>query len=51
MERSKIYSDFCRENDIQNLTSIEEIEEKIEQKAIEEESDNAVLAENKKIPD
>ncbi|MCL1900875.1 MAG: hypothetical protein FWG51_00560 [Firmicutes bacterium] len=51
MEKTKIYSDFCRENDLPNLTSLEEIEQKIEQKAQEEESDNIVLAEDKKIPE
>jgi|GEM_PF-2615663 len=51
MEKSKIYSDFCREKNMLDFTSLEEIEEKIEQKAREEESDSIVLAEDKKIPE
>lgn len=49
--KSKIYSEFAEDAKMPAVISLEDIEEKIEQAAREEEADNIALAEDRRVPD
>lgn len=51
MDIDKIYSEFAEKHHMDKQISLDELEEKIEQEAREEEADNIVLAEDKRVPD
>lgn len=51
MKYTKLYSEFIQENHKGTEVSLDELEERIEQKANEEEADNIMLAEDKRVPD
>ena len=51
MKESKIYGGFADKHHMGGVVSLEELEEKIEQEAREEEADNIVLAEDRRVPD
>ena len=48
--KNDTYGEFADLYDMPRKLSLEELEEKIEQKAREEEADNIVLAEEKRAP-
>lgn len=45
------YSEFAKENNMPMLISLEELEERMEQDAREEEADEIILAEERRMPD
>lgn len=51
MDKTKIYREFAQSHDLPAVVSLEDLEEKIELQAQDEEADNIVLAEDKIIPD
>lgn len=51
MDKLKPYSEFAQENFLPDEVSLEDLEEKMEQSAREEEADNIVLAEDKRVKD
>lgn len=51
MKNDKFYSEFAEIAHMPEKVSIEELEERIEQSAREEEADNIVLAEDRRKPD
>lgn len=46
MERNKYYSEFANDHSMPKIISYEQLEEKMEQQAREEEADNKILAED-----
>lgn len=51
MRKDKIYSEFAEAHHLPEIISLEFLEEQIEQNAREEEADNIVLAEDRRMPD
>lgn len=49
MRKDKIYSEFAESHNMPEVISLEYLEEQIEQSARQEEADNIVLAEDKRL--
>lgn len=51
MKNCKCYSEYAEKANVAEKVSLEELEERIEQDAREEEADNIVLAEDRRVSD